>query len=122
MTGSTGRDRGRRSRGRGGRATCSPSPEEEECPHDKYFKFVALINDDPFGKKKLPDKFVEFLADREPTEVILREASCDFCRSTVELVRRGRQDVPPHLLEEARMRARRRGRLPDELLLRRTTT
>jgi hypothetical protein len=37
--------------------------------------------------------------------VIMREASCDFCRWTVELVRRGRQDVPPHLLEEARLRA-----------------
>jgi hypothetical protein len=30
--------------------------------HDKYFEFVVLINDDPFGKNKLSDKFAEFLA------------------------------------------------------------
>jgi hypothetical protein len=38
--------------------------EETEYLHDKYFEFVVLINDDPFNKKKLPDKFDEFLAGR----------------------------------------------------------
>jgi hypothetical protein len=50
-----------------------------ECLSDKYFEFVFLINDDPLGKKKLPDKFAEFLAVRELAGVNLREASSDFC-------------------------------------------
>jgi hypothetical protein len=40
-----------------------------ECLCDKYFEFAIVINEDPFGKKKLPNKFTEFLADREPTGV-----------------------------------------------------
>jgi hypothetical protein len=65
MAGSTGRGRGRghlgRGRSRDSRVPRSPSPEEEECPYGKYFESVVLINDDPFGKKKLPDKFTKFL-------------------------------------------------------------
>jgi hypothetical protein len=54
--------------GQGGRAAQSRSPKEEErkCPHNKYFELVVLINDNPFGKKKLPNKLAEFLVGREP--------------------------------------------------------
>jgi hypothetical protein len=58
--------------GHGGRDARSPLPKEEEFPHDKYFEFVILINDDPFGKQKLADKFAKFLVSWEPTEVIPR--------------------------------------------------
>jgi hypothetical protein len=61
-------------------------PEEEECPHDKYFEVIVLINDDPFSKKKFTDKFADFFAEREPTGVTLRETSCGFCRWTVEVL------------------------------------
>jgi hypothetical protein len=42
----------------------SPSPEKEEtdCFHDKFFEFVVQITGDPFGPKKLPEKFSQFLA------------------------------------------------------------
>jgi hypothetical protein len=94
MAGSTGcgrgHGRGHRDRGRGGRDAHSSSPEEEEteCPHGKYFELVVLINDDPFGKKKLPDRFAKFLAGREPTEVTLWEAICALCVDFGGLVRR----------------------------------
>jgi hypothetical protein len=71
---STGRGRGchGRGRGKGGRAACLLSPEEEDCSCKKYFEFVVFINDDPFGKKKLPDTFAKFLIGREPASVTLR--------------------------------------------------
>ncbi|KAK1685998.1 hypothetical protein QYE76_046846 [Lolium multiflorum] len=76
-------DRLGRGRGRDGRAArlALPVEDEAEYPYDKYFKFVVLIND-PFGKKKLPDKFTKF----EPTEVTQREASGGFCRWFVEVL------------------------------------
>ena len=92
MAGATGRGRGRgrRGRGRAGRVARSPSPpssssSDEDCHHVHHFEFVVHITTDPFGRKKLPDKFAEFLDGREPAEVYLREASCGFCRWTVEV-------------------------------------
>jgi hypothetical protein len=49
-------------------------------------EFVILINNDRFGKKKLPDKFVKFLVGREPAEVTLREVNCGFCWWPVEFL------------------------------------
>jgi hypothetical protein len=70
-----GHRQGKGSVGRAGSVTParSPSPAEPECKKDKYFEFVIHITKNPFGRKKLPDKFAEFLAAREPVDVHLRE-------------------------------------------------
>ena len=92
MEGATGRGRGRgrRGRGRAGRAARSPPPpssssSDEECDHLNHFEFVVHITADPLGRKKVPDKFAEFLDGREPAQLYLREASCGVCRWTVEV-------------------------------------
>ena len=92
MAGATGRGRGRvrRGRGRAGRVARSPSPpssssSDEGCRHVHEFEFVVHITADPFGWKRLPDKFADFLDGREPAEVYLREASCGLCRWAVEM-------------------------------------
>jgi hypothetical protein len=108
-----------RGRGRGGRAAHSLSPKETECPHDKYFEFVVFINNDPFCMKKLPDKFPEFLAGREPAEVTLREASCGFFRWTMVVFFDGKARCTSIPAEEVCPRLQRRVRLLGELLLRR---
>jgi hypothetical protein len=68
MGGARGRrrsHRGCRNRGRGRGAgspppECSPSLEEEEMDYFnyKFFKFVILINEDPFSSKRLPEKLM----------------------------------------------------------------
>jgi hypothetical protein len=76
-----------------------------ECLCDKYFEFAIVINEDPFGKKKLPNKFTEFLADREPAEVTLREATCGLRLLPVDhegLFPWGRQDESAHRLKKFR--------------------
>jgi thiazole synthase ThiGH ThiG subunit len=35
---------------------------KEDCFHDKFFEFNVLITEDPFGAKRLPEKFAQFLA------------------------------------------------------------
>ena len=47
--------------------------------------FVVHITAEPFARKKLPDKFAEFLDGREPAEMFLREESCGVCRWTVQV-------------------------------------
>jgi hypothetical protein len=94
MAGSIGCGRGH-SRGRGSRVARSSSPKEEDCLCNKYFEFVFFINEDPFGKNKLSDAFVEFLAG-EPAAVTLREARCDFCRWTVEVLFNGESKMYLH--------------------------
>jgi hypothetical protein len=37
-----------------------------------HFEFVVHITEDPLGRKKLLDKFAEFLAGRQPASVNLR--------------------------------------------------
>ncbi|XP_051230192.1 B3 domain-containing protein Os03g0212300-like [Lolium perenne] len=54
-----------------------------------YFEFVVHITEDPHSKKRVSDKFAEFLAGREPAEVHLREASCGFCHWPVEVLFEG---------------------------------
>jgi hypothetical protein len=56
-----------------------------ECKHDKYLEFVIHITEDPFGRKRLPDKFVEFLVGREPAGVKSREVSYGFYRWPIEV-------------------------------------
>jgi hypothetical protein len=51
----------------------SSSHADSEWRHDQDFEFVIHITKNPFGRKKLPDKFAEFLAAREPVDVHLRE-------------------------------------------------
>jgi hypothetical protein len=51
-----------------------------DCFHDKFFEFVVLIKKDPFGPKRLPEKFTQFLVGHEPAGVHLQEASFIFCR------------------------------------------
>jgi hypothetical protein len=41
-----------------------------------HFEFVVHITEDPLGRKKILDKFVEFLPDQEPTSVNLGEDRC----------------------------------------------
>jgi hypothetical protein len=48
-----------------GRVAHSPSSEEEDCPCNKYFEFIAFINNDRFGKKKLSNAFAKFLASKK---------------------------------------------------------
>jgi hypothetical protein len=50
-----------------------------------HFEFVVHITEDTLGRKKLPDKFTEFLADQEPGPVNLREGSYGECRRSVEV-------------------------------------
>jgi hypothetical protein len=83
-------------RGRGGRAAHSSSPEEEDCSCNKYFEFVVFISDDHFGKKKLPDAFVEFLDCRGLASVTLREACCNFRRWMVEVLFNGEGKIYLH--------------------------
>ena len=85
-----GRGRGRRGCDRAGHAAHSPSPpssssSEEECRHVKHFEFILHITADPLSRKKLPDKFAQFLDGWEPAEVYLREESCGVCWWTVEI-------------------------------------
>jgi hypothetical protein len=58
--------------------TRSPSSTEEETEffHDmEFFKYVILINEDPFGKKRISEKFARFLDSKELGGVHLREAN-----------------------------------------------
>ncbi|KAK1697447.1 hypothetical protein QYE76_014144 [Lolium multiflorum] len=80
----------RAGRGRHGGATKaprSPSPAPSSSSHeDRCFDFLLRIDDDPLGIKRLPDKFAEFVYGVEPVHLQLREASCNFCRWTVEVL------------------------------------
>ncbi|KAK1620748.1 hypothetical protein QYE76_026265 [Lolium multiflorum] len=56
----------------------------------RCFEFLLRIDDDPLGNKRLSDKFAEFVDSVEPAHLQLREASCNFCRWTVEVLFDGR--------------------------------
>jgi hypothetical protein len=51
-----------------------------------HFEFVVQITEDPLGRKKLPNKFAEFLAGWKTASVNLREDSCGQCRWPVEVL------------------------------------
>jgi hypothetical protein len=51
-----------------------------------YFEFVVHITEDHLGRKRLPDKFAEFLSGWEPAAVNLREVSCHQCRWPTEVL------------------------------------
>jgi hypothetical protein len=57
-----------------------PTPERLPSPNcfDEFFEIIVLINEDPFGSKRLPEKFAKYLSDREPVGVHLREATAAF--------------------------------------------
>ncbi|KAK1621133.1 hypothetical protein QYE76_026650 [Lolium multiflorum] len=81
------RGRGRGRRGGAARAPRSPSPASSSSSHEeRCFEFLLRIDDDPLGIKRLPDKFAEFVDGVEPAHLQLREASCNFCRWSVEVL------------------------------------
>ncbi|KAK1629175.1 hypothetical protein QYE76_003490 [Lolium multiflorum] len=101
-----GRGRGRgRGHGRAGapRAAWSLSPAtslstssylQEE--HQVLFEFIVVLNGDPLGIQRLPDKFTEFVADNEPSVLHLREAGCYCCLWPVDVLFDGRGKMYLH--------------------------
>jgi hypothetical protein len=82
-------DRGR-GHGRAG-ARRSPSPASSSSFDGEWeFEFIIVLNGDPLGIQRLPDKFAEFTAGNEPTTLSLWEASCGFCRWPVDVLFDGR--------------------------------
>ncbi|KAK1653627.1 hypothetical protein QYE76_071432 [Lolium multiflorum] len=77
-----------------GKAARSPSPatpsssssdlQEEE--RQVLFEFVVLLNGDPLGIQRLPEKFADFVAGNEPASLHLREAACGCCRWIVDVI------------------------------------
>jgi hypothetical protein len=53
----------------------SPSPSEGEWE----FEFIVVLNGDPLGIQRLPDKFANFVAGKEAVALSLWKASCGFC-------------------------------------------
>ena len=100
--GRRGRGRGRRRRGRGRSAEAAeppraPSPVPSSSSEDAWcFEFLLRIDDDPLGTKRLPDKFAKFVDGVEPTQLQLREASCNFCRWPVEVLFDRQGKMYPH--------------------------
>ncbi|KAK1670379.1 hypothetical protein QYE76_058538 [Lolium multiflorum] len=81
------RGRGRGRRGGAARAPRSPSPaSSSSSDEERCFEFLLRIDDDPLGIKRLPDKFAEFVDGVEPAHLQLREAGCNFCRWSVEVL------------------------------------
>jgi hypothetical protein len=72
------------------------SPKEEDCSCNKYFEFILFINDDPFGKKKLPDAFIEFHDGRESASANMREGGGNFYRWMVEVLFDGEGKIYLH--------------------------
>ena len=57
---------------------------------------VIVLNDDPIGIQRLPDKFNDFIAGKEPAALQLREAGCGFCRWPVDVLFDGRGKMYLH--------------------------
>ncbi|KAK1619373.1 hypothetical protein QYE76_024890 [Lolium multiflorum] len=100
-----GRGRGRgRSRGRGrdraarllSPATSSSSSSYLQEEHQVLFEFVVVLNGDPLGIQRLPNKFSEFVAGNEPATMHLREAGCDCFRWPVDVLFDGRGEMYLH--------------------------
>jgi hypothetical protein len=65
--------------------------------HDiEFFEFVIFFIEDPFGKKRLPEKFTLFLDSWEPTKVQLRENGCGFCRWATKVLFEGQGQIYLH--------------------------
>jgi hypothetical protein len=50
------------------------------------FECVVYITEEPLDRKKILDKFTEFLAGREPASVNPREDNCSECQWPVEVL------------------------------------
>ncbi|KAK1602723.1 hypothetical protein QYE76_008204 [Lolium multiflorum] len=59
---------------------------EAEEEHQVQFEFVVVLNGDPLGIQRPPNKFVEFVAGNEPAALHQREAGCDRCRWPVNVL------------------------------------
>src|SRR4051794_956023 len=89
-----GQGRGRRGRGRGDLAAgastpdraSSPAPSSSSSEGVPFFEFLLRINNDPFGIKRLPDKFAQLVDGDEPAMLHLREASCADCFWPVDML------------------------------------
>ncbi|KAK1621294.1 hypothetical protein QYE76_026865 [Lolium multiflorum] len=68
-------------------ATSSSSEGEWE------FEFIVILNVDPLGIHRLPNKFV---VGNEPAALQLREAGCGFCRWPVDMLFDGRGKIYLH--------------------------
>jgi hypothetical protein len=67
----------------------APSSSSEEWKSE----FIIVINDDPLGIQRLPDKFCEFIAGNELAALQLREARCGFCQWPVDVFFDGRDNI-----------------------------
>ncbi|KAK1627672.1 hypothetical protein QYE76_001987 [Lolium multiflorum] len=92
-----GRGRGRgcgrgRGRGRAGAARPArpPSPATSSSSEVEWeFEFIVILNGDPLGIQRLPDKFAEFVTGNELAALPLREVGCGFCRWPVDVLFNG---------------------------------
>jgi hypothetical protein len=50
------------------------------------FECVVYITEEPLDRKKILDKFTEFLAGRESAYINRREDNCNECRWPVEIL------------------------------------
>ncbi|KAK1695599.1 hypothetical protein QYE76_012296 [Lolium multiflorum] len=90
-----GQDRGR-GRARAARPAQSLLPATSYSEGEWEFEFIAVLNGDPLGIQRLPDKFTEFVASNEPAALQLRKASCGFCRWPVDVLFDGRDKMYLH--------------------------
>ncbi|KAK1615308.1 hypothetical protein QYE76_020825 [Lolium multiflorum] len=81
---STSRDRRGRGRGRGsGSSSLPPPPSTLPLIIEEFF---IVVCEDPLVKKKLPNKFADYLHGQEPAKVYLRAADCGPRLWTVEVL------------------------------------
>jgi hypothetical protein len=75
-----GRGRGRGHVGRDGVAThAQSSSSAPSSSSDEWkFEFIIVLNDDPLGIQRLPDKFGEFVTGNESAALQLLEARCSL--------------------------------------------
>ncbi|KAK1618467.1 hypothetical protein QYE76_023984 [Lolium multiflorum] len=83
-----GRGRGRGCCGRAGAATHARlmSSAQSSSSEEWMFEFIIVLNDDPLGIQRLPNKFIEFISGNEPATLQLWEARCSYCRWPVDVL------------------------------------
>nr|XP_051207080.1 B3 domain-containing protein Os03g0212300-like [Lolium perenne] len=60
------------------------------------FEFIVVLNGDPLGIQRLPDKFAKFVDDNELAALQLREAGYGICRWLVDVLFDGRSKMYFH--------------------------
>nr|XP_051221396.1 B3 domain-containing protein Os03g0212300-like [Lolium perenne] len=88
-----GRGRGHAGAARPARSSSSAMLSSEG---EWEFEFIIVLNSDPIGIQRLPDKFAEFIAGNELAALHLREAGCGFCRWSMDVLFGGRGNMYLH--------------------------